>query len=193
MNKTKCYNRGKEEALRSDSGGLFCGDFLEREKREGNLAGGNGFWKCWDAAAKRRFCAAPPVRRPTEGARVSGDGSLFNLWGPRKIGDFVGKGKRERVIWQGERVLEVLGCSRQTALLRRAASAASDGGSPCLGRRESIQSLGPPQNRRFCGEREKREGNWRGKFFDFSAKAELLRKKSLITARGPRGPRFAGR
>ena len=74
---------------------------MEREKREGNWRG-NGFWKCWDAAAKRRFCAAPPVRRPTEGARVSGDGSLFNLWGPRKIGDFVGKGKRERVIWQGE-------------------------------------------------------------------------------------------
>ena len=67
MEKTKCYNRGKEKALRSDSGGLFCGDFLEREKSEGN--------------------------------------------------------------WQGKRVLEVLECSRQTALLRRAASEASDGGS----------------------------------------------------------------
>ena len=122
MNKTKCYNRGKEKALRSDSGGLFCGDFLEREKREGN--------------------------------------------------------------WQGKRVLEVLGCSRQTALLRRAASAASDGGSPCLGRRESIQSLGPPQNRRFCGEREKREGNWQGKFLRFFRKSGAFAEKISYNSPG---------
>ena len=161
MDKTKCYNRGKEEALRSDSGGLFCGDFLEREKREGNWQGKRVLevlgCSRQTALLRRAASAAPDGGSPCLGRRES-----IQSLGPRKIGDFAGKGKRERVIWRGERVLEVLGCSRQTALLRRAASAASDGGSPCLGRRESIQSLGPPQNRRFCGEREKREGNFAG-------------------------------
>ena len=36
----------------------------------------------------RRFCAAPRVRRPTEGARISGDRSLSDQKGPLKIKDF---------------------------------------------------------------------------------------------------------
>ena len=183
MDKTKCYNRGKEEALRSDSGGLFCGDFLEREKREGNWQGKRVLevlgCSRQTALLRRAASAAPDGGSPCLGRRES-----IQSLGPRKIGDFAGKGKRERVIWRGERVLEVLGCSRQTALLRRAASAACDGGSPCLGRRESIQSLGPPQNRRFCGEREKREGNWQGKFLRFFRKSGAFAEKISYNSPG---------
>ena len=73
-----------------------------------------------------------------------------------------------------------------TALLRRAASAASDAGSSCVGRPESIQSKGVPAAPRAVGnkengplERSKRE-NARGTI------AAFLRKCSAAPHRGPR-------
>ena len=72
------------------------------------------------SAAKppRPIWAAPQVRRPTQGARISGDRSLSNRGAPAAL----------------------CAVKNKTALLRRAASAAFDAGSPCVGRPKSIQS-----------------------------------------------------
>ena len=49
---------------------------------------------------------------------------------------------KSKILWAAQ---------QPSALLGRAASAASDGGSPCLGRPESFNPEGSPQNQRFCG------------------------------------------
>ena len=80
---------------------------------------------CGLLSSPRPFWAAPRVRRPTEEARVSGDRSLQSRGVPAK----------SKILWAAQ---------QPSALLGRAASAASDRGSPCLGRPESIQSRGVP-------------------------------------------------
>ncbi len=45
----------------------------------------------WAGFVIRRFCAAPRVRRPTQGARISGDRSLWNPEGPPQNRRFCGE------------------------------------------------------------------------------------------------------
>ena len=79
------------------------------------------------------------------------------------------------------------GWAQPRPLLRPAASAASDAGSPCAGRPESIQSMWPPQNRRFCG-----DGRSPGRFcgppqvWRPTQGAPLRDDRSLFNERGPR-------
>ena len=84
----------------------------------------------------RPFRAAPRERRTTQGARGSGDRSLINETGAPQKQSFCAVGA----------------AVPPTALPGRAASAASDAGSPKVGRPESMGSPGPPQKQSFCGE-----------------------------------------
>ena len=103
------------------------------------------------------------------------------IWGPRKIEDFVGctaalgpSGprrecgvRRRKPVCRATGVYQIKGApakskilwaaQQPSALLGRAASAAFDGGSPCVGRPESIKSKGSPQNRRFCGAKKQKK------------------------------------
>ena len=90
----------------------------------------------------RRFCAAPQVRRPTQGARISGDRSLWNPEVPPQNRRFCGE-KQNPPFWAGFVIRRFCAAPR----VRRPTQGARISGDRSLWNPE-----GPPQNRRFCGE-----------------------------------------
>ena len=137
-----------------------------------------GLGDCLSKTTGQRGFPADGERDPTQGKEV-----------PRTTGGVSATGGDERTHTPcGERSAppSLWGGIAATALLRRAASAASDAGSSCVGRPESIQSKGVPAAPRAVGnkengplERSKRE-RARGTI------AAFLRKCSAAPHRGPR-------
>ena len=85
---------------------------------------------------------------------------------------------KSKILWAAQ---------QPSALLGRAASAAFDGGSPCVGRPESIKSKGPPQNRRFCGLHSSPRPFWAAPRVRRSTEeARVPGDRSLSNQRGPR-------